>query len=275
MHAAVVHRRGPRGDRRLDPRLSALEDYELFLRVTRMLRGVSRPGGRAVPAASGRDVARDTLTMLRMALFVLHEQRPYLAEHPGAIDAYEAGLVFWKRHYGKQPIRSVPSHLAAGPLRQAGAPAHGRSRSRGRWRAAGTARARRSGVTWSARAHAATSQRRSRWLLRPDSWHRRAPARGNRLSRAAGLPRLAGSDRPLQAERDRRVLGCPAAAAPRLRPRLREPGGLGAAGGSYALATFASGATSPGKLVASSVFAASHSVVSSQDLVKRVYFRAS
>ena len=64
-------------------------------------------------------MSRDTLTMLRMAL-VLHEQRPYLAEHPGAIDAYEAGLTFWKRHYGKQLIRSVPSHLAAGRLRQAG-----------------------------------------------------------------------------------------------------------------------------------------------------------
>ena len=48
-------------------------------------------------------------------------------------------------------------------------------------------------------------------------------------------------------------------------------GGLGAAGGSpYALATFA--ALLPWQLVASSVFAASHSVVSSQDLVKRVYF---
>lgn len=46
--------------------------------------------------------------------------------------------------------------------------------------------------------------------------------------------------------------------------------GLGAGGGSYALATFA--ALLPWQLVASSVFAASHSVVSSQDLVKRVYF---
>ena len=149
----------------------------------------------------------DTLTMLRMALFVLHEQRPYLAEHPGAIDAYEAGLTFWKRHYGKQPIRSVPSHLAAGPA------APGRSSCA--WSLAlavgGEPRAllepRRSGVTWSARVHAATSQGCSRWRRRArDSWHRRAPARGNRLSRAAGLPRLAGSDRPLQAERDRRVL---------------------------------------------------------------------
>ena len=47
-------------------------------------------------------------------------------------------------------------------------------------------------------------------------------------------------------------------------------GGLDAAGGSYALATFA--ALLPWQLVASSVFAASHSVVSGQDLVKRVYF---
>jgi lipopolysaccharide transport system permease protein len=47
-------------------------------------------------------------------------------------------------------------------------------------------------------------------------------------------------------------------------------GGLGVAGGSYALATFA--ALLPWQLVALGVFAASHSVVSSQDLVTRVYF---
>ena len=65
-------------------------------------------------------MSRDMLNMLRMALFVLREQRPYLAEHPGATEAYEEGLTFWKRHYGKQLIRSVPSHLAAGRLRKAG-----------------------------------------------------------------------------------------------------------------------------------------------------------
>jgi lipopolysaccharide transport system permease protein len=47
-------------------------------------------------------------------------------------------------------------------------------------------------------------------------------------------------------------------------------GGLDAAGSSYALATFA--ALLPWQLAAFAVFAASHSVVSSQDLVKRVYF---
>jgi lipopolysaccharide transport system permease protein len=46
--------------------------------------------------------------------------------------------------------------------------------------------------------------------------------------------------------------------------------GLSAAGGSYALATFA--ALLPWQFVAFTVFAASQSVVSSQDLVKRVYF---
>ena len=65
-------------------------------------------------------MSRDMLNMLQMALFVLREQRPYLAEHSGATEAYEEGLTFWKRHYSKQLIRSVPSHLAAGRLRKAG-----------------------------------------------------------------------------------------------------------------------------------------------------------
>ena len=72
----------------------------------------------------------DMLNMLRMALFVLHEQRPYLAEHPGAIEAYEAGLVFWKRHYGKQLMRVCRAISQRGGCARQAAPACGRSRSR-------------------------------------------------------------------------------------------------------------------------------------------------
>jgi glycosyltransferase involved in cell wall biosynthesis len=121
MHAAVVYRRAILEETGgFDPRLNALEDYDLYLRVTR-----THPvGGHDKVVAQYRRhsaaMSCDMLNMLRMALFVLHEQRPYLAERPGAIEAYEAGLVFWKRHYGKQLMRSVPSHLAAGRLRQAG-----------------------------------------------------------------------------------------------------------------------------------------------------------
>jgi hypothetical protein len=121
MHAAVVYRRAILEETGgFDPRLNALEDYELYLRVTR-----THPvGGHDTVVAQYRRhsaaMSCDMLNMLRMALFVLHEQRPYLAERPEAIEAYKAGLVFWKRHYGKQLMRSVPSHLAAGRLRQAG-----------------------------------------------------------------------------------------------------------------------------------------------------------
>jgi glycosyltransferase involved in cell wall biosynthesis len=121
MHAAVVYRRAILEETGgFDPRLSALEDYELYLRVTRghPIACHSRVTAqyRRHPAA----MSSDTLNMLRMALFVLHEQRPYLAKHPGAIEAYHAGLAFWKRHYGKQLIQDVPGHLAAGRLLQAG-----------------------------------------------------------------------------------------------------------------------------------------------------------
>jgi glycosyltransferase involved in cell wall biosynthesis len=121
MHAAVIYHRAVLDETGgFDPRLSALEDYELYLRVTR-----THPvaGHDAVVAQYRRHSAamsRDMLNMLRMALFVLHEQRPYLAERPCATEAYEEGLTFWKRHYGKQLIRSVPSHLAAGRLGHAG-----------------------------------------------------------------------------------------------------------------------------------------------------------
>ncbi len=121
MPATVLYRRAVLEETGgFDPRLSAVEDYEFYLRVTRMhpVAGHDRVVAqyRRHPAA----MSCDMLNMLRMALFVLREQRPYLAEHPGATEAYEEGLVFWKRHYGKQLIRSVPNHLAAGRLRQAG-----------------------------------------------------------------------------------------------------------------------------------------------------------
>ena len=121
MHAAVLYRRAVLEETAgFDSRLNALEDYDLYLRVTRTHpvachdRVVAQY--RRHPAA----MSRDMLNMLRMALFVLHEQRPYLAGHAGATEAYEEGRTFWKRHYGKQLIRSVPSHLAAGRLRKAG-----------------------------------------------------------------------------------------------------------------------------------------------------------
>jgi glycosyltransferase involved in cell wall biosynthesis len=120
MHAAVVYRRAILEETSgFDPGLSALEDYELYLRVTRMHPIASHDEVVAQYRRHPGAMSCDMLNMLRMALFVLREQRPYLDEHPGAIDAYEDGLVFWKRHYGKQLIRSVPSHLAAGRLRQA------------------------------------------------------------------------------------------------------------------------------------------------------------
>ena len=121
MHAAVVYRRSVLEETgAFDPRLSALEDYELYLRVTRIHPVACHDQVVAQYRRHPAAMSRETLNMLRMALFVLHEQRPYLAKHPGAIEAYEAGLTFWKRHYGKQLVRSVPSHLAAGRLRQAG-----------------------------------------------------------------------------------------------------------------------------------------------------------
>ena len=120
MHAAVVYQRAVLEETGgFDPRLNALEDYELYLRVTR----IHPIGGHDEVVAQYRKhpaaMSRNTLNMLRMAIFVLHQQRPYLGEHPGATEAYRAGLAFWKLHYGKQLTRDVRADIAAGRLRQA------------------------------------------------------------------------------------------------------------------------------------------------------------
>jgi glycosyltransferase involved in cell wall biosynthesis len=121
MHAAVLYRRAVLEEAGgFDESLAALEDYELYLRVTRTHPAACHDQVIAQYRRHPGAMSRDTLNMLRMALFVLHEQRPYLAEYPSATEAYQAGLTFWKRHYGKQLIRDLPGHLAAGRLGQAG-----------------------------------------------------------------------------------------------------------------------------------------------------------
>jgi glycosyltransferase involved in cell wall biosynthesis len=120
MHAAVLYRRAVLEETGgFDPCLNALEDYELYLRVTRAHPVAGHDQVVAQYRRHPTAMSRDTLNMLRMALFVLHEQRPYLAKHPGAFEAYQEGLTFWKSHYRKQMIRDVPGHLAAGRLRRA------------------------------------------------------------------------------------------------------------------------------------------------------------
>jgi glycosyltransferase involved in cell wall biosynthesis len=121
MHAAVLYRRAVLEETGgFDPRLSALEDYEMYLRLTRTKAAACHDQVIAQYRRHPAAMSRDTLNMLRMALFVLHEQRSHLTEHPGALEAYQEGLTFWKRHYGQQLIRDVPGHLASGRLIQAG-----------------------------------------------------------------------------------------------------------------------------------------------------------
>jgi hypothetical protein len=121
MHAAVLYRRVVLDETDgFDSRLNALEDYDLYLRVTRMHRVACHDRVVAQYRQHPAAMSRDMVNMLRMALFVLREQRPHLAGHPGAAEAYEEGRAFWKRHYGTRLIRSAPSHLAAGRLRKAG-----------------------------------------------------------------------------------------------------------------------------------------------------------
>ena len=121
MHAAVLYRRAVLEETGgFDPRLGALEDYEMYLRLTRTHAAACHDQVIAQYRRHPAAMSGDTLNMLRMALFVLHEQRSYLTEHPGALEAYQAGLTFWKRHYGQQLIRDVPGHLASGRLIRAG-----------------------------------------------------------------------------------------------------------------------------------------------------------
>ena len=129
--------RGPRGDGRLRSTAECARGLRDVPAGDAHLSGRSAMT-RSSPSTGGirRRCPCDTLNMLRMALFVLHEQRPYLAEHPGATRGLRG-----RTRLLEAPLRQAVDAKCAEPSRS-GAAAPGRqclpvaARARGRWRTA-------------------------------------------------------------------------------------------------------------------------------------------
>jgi hypothetical protein len=103
----------------VDPGLTCVEDYVLYLRVTREHPVACHDKVVAHYRRRPDAMSRRTLAMLGNALCVLHGQRPYLNGGDGAGEAYDAGLRFWKEFYGEQLSRDIRCRVAARRWREA------------------------------------------------------------------------------------------------------------------------------------------------------------
>ena len=134
MHATVIYRREPlKIVGGFDARLSACEDYDLYLRIARRFSIVSHEEVVAEYRRHADNMSLDSPMMLAAALRALEAQRAYVDDNPNYKVAYASGIRFWKHFYGVRCLRKIARELrefrfadargdAAALFRTAGAP---------------------------------------------------------------------------------------------------------------------------------------------------------
>jgi glycosyltransferase involved in cell wall biosynthesis len=114
MHATVLYRRSPLElVGAFDARLTACEDYELYLRMARRFPIVKHQNLVAEYRKHGSNMSVDSPRMLQAALRVLAAQQDYVDENPVYKNAYASGVRFWKRFYGVRSIGKIARELFA------------------------------------------------------------------------------------------------------------------------------------------------------------------
>lgn len=108
MHATVLYRR----DRlesvgAFDPALCACEDYDVYLRMSRLFPVVSSSAVIADYRQHASNMSRNSVMMLRAALKVLRRQKSFARTRPDWRDAYLQGLAGWKQYYASELVRSA------------------------------------------------------------------------------------------------------------------------------------------------------------------------
>jgi len=113
MHATVIYRREPlKIVGGFDARLSACEDYDLYLRIARRFSIVSHEEVVAEYRRHADNMSLDSPMMLAAALRALEAQRAYVDENPNYKVAYASGIRFWRRFYGVRCLRKIARELS-------------------------------------------------------------------------------------------------------------------------------------------------------------------
>lgn len=99
MHAAVLYRYPILKEFRFDTSLSACEDYDMYLRISRKYPVVSHQVPIALYRSSESGMSRNLQNMLSTALEALKKQHPLLRTSSEK-EAFKAGITNWKNLYG-------------------------------------------------------------------------------------------------------------------------------------------------------------------------------
>ncbi len=106
MHATVMYRRDVLEEAGgFDPRLRACEDYDLYLRISRLHPVAFTRDCIAEYRIHDGNMSRDLPFMLHWALSVLDKQRPAIVGRPEYLAAYRDGVRGWRRFYAEQQLR--------------------------------------------------------------------------------------------------------------------------------------------------------------------------
>lgn len=102
MHAAALFRRARLAEAGgYDTRLSAAEDYDLYLRMLQKHPAHLHPAVVAEYRRHGENMSGNPVRMARATLHALRLQWPHARKDPAARRAYEDGVAFWTTAYGK------------------------------------------------------------------------------------------------------------------------------------------------------------------------------
>lgn len=105
MHATVLYRREILEETGgFDPRLRACEDYDLYLRISRLHPVAFTRDCIAEYRIHAGNMSRDLPFMLDWALAVLDKQRPAIVGQPNYLAAYRDGVRTWRRFYARQQL---------------------------------------------------------------------------------------------------------------------------------------------------------------------------
>ena len=118
MHGAVAYRRAAlQAVQGFDRRFRASEDYDIALRITRLLPVHEHDVLVAEYRWHSANMSYDHDFLLRDVLDALKVQWPHASKSPVYAAAYSAGVNNWKRHYGSQILSQVTSDIRTGGFR--------------------------------------------------------------------------------------------------------------------------------------------------------------
>ena len=112
MHGAVMYQRHPLiACGGFNTSLPACEDYDLYLRLSRKHSVACHDTVVAEYRTYSESISGDVAVMLPTVLKVLRSQRKYLSEDRRRIEAFRAGVRYWKRFYAEQFVSPLSPRL--------------------------------------------------------------------------------------------------------------------------------------------------------------------